>query len=263
MPLQELSKDQMMAVHAGITAPNMSWDVVEMPQWPFKLPDWVLDARIDWMEGYSNNPQLHIMVTEGAWDFEKRYNYDPKTKLYIALDDAGERISVHSHGPLSEELIETKFLSWGKYPDGRPNYNERIVEKELRWVTRQEQGSGGRHFPITMADGRKAILRGPWHIGTPKGYEEPTMHEVRPLPKFRNTARQKFLKEKGIKRKWDNGGSFGTGISNDLYARIVSRFLPHLRLAIVRKYGYETMVPRIAGQAPKGYTIEGQDLSGD
>jgi len=298
-----LSAAQTMIVQHGISQ-NQEWSPYPMPEWPFELPKWVLDARIDWMEQYSNPPDVDVLHDGTAFDGEWLYEYDKGRKLYIAESEG--RVKWHSHNDLLSEIdYETKFLEWGKKANGTPDYNVRIAETEKRWATSQSEGYGGRHFPITMKDGRKAVLRGPWHTKCPPGYQEITTYEreLTPEEKFARCEGQFPLRhmqmveidgkyqdfpvfytnwEEPMKlwshwwkrhvesqKRWRRApryqltGCFGLAITYELLAKIVARYQPHLRLAMVKRYKMEFLEVRQPGCAPKGMTIEGQDLSGD
>lgn len=265
--MHPVSKDQTMAVMHG-TKSNQIWEPLEMPQWPFDLPEWVKDCRVDWMVGYSNRPKLYVLCDERVYEGEWLYEYFPKQKAYIAkLDD---RLRIHYHSELLSEIDhEIEFVGWGQGPGihGKtPGFGERLRKTMKVWATGKSQGYGGRGFQIKMADGRDALLRGPWHGCPPTGYQEVTIVEDRlkgKRPKWVHPNRRKWMRENGIGDKWDQSGTFGIEFTDELVMKLLARFQPHLRLAKVRMYGMEFIEPRIAGQAPKNLVIEGQDLSQD
>ena len=82
----------------------------------------ILDAKIEWMERYSNLPGLKILVDKMPKHEDLRY--EKRGNFYYA------------------EL------------DGYVSF--------YFWAGRQDKGFAGRHFNITMLDGTEVILKGPW-----------------------------------------------------------------------------------------------------
>lgn len=120
------------------------------------VPRWIEDLYVDFYPGYGNSPSVKIWSTKRPfydllnpstpiWDYENGF--------YIARLPDGRALA-YAAGPLSIQ---------------------KVGECET-WATPQEQGFAGRHFNITMRDGRRAILRGPWHA-TPPSYEGITLVE--------------------------------------------------------------------------------------
>lgn len=159
-----------------------------------KLLSHILEAPIRWNLEYGNSVEM-VIVTDidfGEWD-NKVYDYYTKpTCHYISWSGDG-RAEIHYHTQLRE-------------PD------ENGV-----WVTSQDRGYAGRGFNITMSDGRKACLRGPWHGTAPEDYK---LQDI----SYRN-----------IHSKYDTY-TFGVKITQDLWRRIAHKFHPEIPV-IESKYG--------------------------
>jgi len=83
----------------------------------------IIKGRVDWLEGRGNRPRLYVLVDRVPSLDDMRFR--ERKGLYFA-----ERDGLCS------------FFSWR----GNGNHN----------------GFGGREFPITMVDGEKRTLKGPW-----------------------------------------------------------------------------------------------------
>lgn len=237
-----LTREQTMAVMHGI-GPNKMWaEPVELPTMA-EVPDWCLDADTHYLFGdsakYSNRPKLHLKVKQGCEHWEPElYDYDERRGFYYTLS-GDDRMHGYYHKPLRPQTVSVSEKVEGKWQQ---------IEKEV-WATPQEEGFAGRHFHIKMRDGRDAILRGPWHGCPPAGWVDVTYH-LWP-PKY-----GMYRRIKGDTRKpWRACmGYFGWYISEDLFLRIMAKYLPHLRAARVHSHGMTYIEPCIDGQPPKGFT---------
>lgn len=84
----------------------------------------IIKGRINWMESYGNHPFLEVLVDRVA---------DPSEFVFERRDPG---------------------LYYGLAPSGEVRF--------FSWSGRSGEGYGGRHFPITMKDGTREVLRGPW-----------------------------------------------------------------------------------------------------
>lgn len=84
----------------------------------------VVKAKIDWMEKWSNNPELVVAVED--WPSSEEFRYEQRGNLFFAEKDGA--VSFFSHSGKDENL----------------------------------GGYGGDEFKIRMIDGTEKILKGPW-----------------------------------------------------------------------------------------------------
>lgn len=84
----------------------------------------VLDARVDWKDGYANDPRLEVLVDEIPTLEELKFECHQQRLWYAELDGYA------------------RYFAW-KGPEN-------------------EGGYSGRHFDITTVDGESVTLKGPW-----------------------------------------------------------------------------------------------------
>jgi len=84
----------------------------------------ILNARVRWMEGYNNDPELEVLA-DHLPDY-KDLRYEENNGCYFAERDGYVSFFYHSGNP------------------------------------EQQEGYFGRHFHITMKDGTEKTLKGPW-----------------------------------------------------------------------------------------------------
>lgn len=201
-----------------------------------ETPDWLLDVDTNYLIGpaaerYSNRPGFVLLLDPAKAEWEERFRYE--NGAYIAESGDG-RAACHYHGPLSQVMLKRTH-----------NRGE-----ELTWATQADNGYAGRWFEIKMEDGRDAILRGPWHGGPPRGYNDVTFTYW--PPKF-----SLYPKRVEHEKRWRRQLCyFGLYVSDEVLVKAISRHAPHLRLARVKRYYSEGLEPRIDGQPPKGMTWE-------
>lgn len=244
-----LSDAQNAAVQAGFSPSTEWWEPVPLPDHA-EVPEWCLDADTAYLFGpsakYSNRPTLHLKVDREKEKWEPEWEWWPERRCYIAKHPDG-RCKVHYHG---EATLQDLKL-WDEK-------EKRMVTKKV-WATSQSEGYGGRHFHLKMKDGREVILRGPWHGGPPPGFVEVTYHLWPPENPKWFSRRVEFMKRRAPERfKWEKSwrlelGYFGWYITEDLFLRIVAKYLPHLRVARATRYGMTRLEPMIDGQLPKNF----------
>jgi hypothetical protein len=219
-----------------------TWEEVERPIGPQPIPLWCKAVHIDWMMGYGNAPNVLVKTKGEDWP-DKRFRKEGECYIAEHPDGRGE---MHVHdGKVG--LYPVKAF---RRPDGSLHQNRRYgpewpeanpmfktadgivrghepgewVETPMR-ATTQQDGYAGRHFWITLDDGEPLVLRGPWHCGAPKGYLSIT------------TVDMDYAEKHGIGGRrspwWKNLGCFGTALRVDVYIAVLSRFVPHLPLALV------------------------------
>lgn len=225
-----LSRDQSRAVNAGF-GPSF-WAPINLLD--FKLPpvaDWIEDLHLDWHIGYSNGPSTKIWSTRRPFDELLHpgapvWEYD--SGFYVARLEDGRQFAYAAPEP----RIETLTLG---------------DESFETWVTPQQEGFGGRHIPITLRDGRRVILRGPWHAN-PSGCEAVTVVE----PRQRETATKPL--------DWHTrGGCFGLFLPTLHLVAAIHRFEPDLKFACVTLDGIESVDPyRGEWEKPKAMMTAGE-----
>ncbi len=89
------------------------------------LPPRILDIQVDWALGWNNSPSLHVLLTREASQDE--FRYEERSGSYFAV--LGDQVDFMYHSDPPDE---------------------------------QTNGYGGRAFELTMQDGRKVTLVGPW-----------------------------------------------------------------------------------------------------
>lgn len=185
-----------------------SFVMIERPTGPQPLPDWLLGAHINWMDEWGNAPRITLKTTPEVGRWERVYQRIGNHYRSTAKD--GRMHELFHNGP-----VAVRDLGKGRY---------------ARCTTKQE-GFGGNEYCLKMADGQETILRGPWAGGPPEGWGEAAYvdlgsswrHSVKPSsrhwrPWFQWTA------------------CAGLFFSNDLLVRALSRFCPHIELALVSRY---------------------------
>jgi hypothetical protein len=242
-----LSGEQTRVAMHGI-GKEPEWSMIERPVGRSNLvPAWCTGAHVNWMDDYSNPPDVRLKVDCEArrWE-DKRYR---KEGNHYRAYHADGRMEQYSHG---SALYMDKVRRWKSHdgslhsyaPTGETGtYNSETrqfdnpkgewVEVERLCTTRQE-GFGGSHYDIILEDGTEVVLRGPWHTSGPAGYTE--VAYVYPGASWRGQYRrpQPWYKMTGMA---------GLLIRDEVFVAIMSRFLPHLELARVKEHGMEDIQP--------------------
>lgn len=193
-----LSDQQMAAVHAG--EPRVGWRRISPTLVP--VPSSILNLTINDMIGWGNSPEYTVTVAKLP-DFRKiPYHYSDRR--YTAIDPDTGLLSIYRHGPL--------------------------MEIDGVWQTDQGEGFGGRHFPILMQDGRRAVLRGPWHGVAPLGTVEVYVRED------------------------ETRSYFGYFLPQSLFFSVAHKFAPERQPCIVSNAWGERA--ELGSPLPKGFTAE-------
>jgi hypothetical protein len=271
-----LSDEQMNAVNDGGIG---TWEEVPRPLGPRPLPDWVNGAAANWGYGYGNAPTVKLKVDGNVFSWPDQRWAKEGSKAYISRHPDG-RARVHYHdGPISTcgawrvfENDKPLTYKWmvvtplrGETPedaarregeahlqqmrahcaDHHPNCELRIRTVQ---ATTQQGGYGGDGYELTMLDGSVLILRGPWHGGAPAGYVEVTAWD-------RSTYKPSRWDRS---RRWHRrGGTAGLYITEDLFLRIVARFIPEAPvLRVQHSYGTRLELTRAEWGRPKEAVYE-------
>lgn len=228
-----LSDEQMGAVRHGFDK-DPDWQLIDLPAGPQLVPAWVTAMHVRWMDSYGNAPSFALRVTEDARSWPDKV-FEQEGVRYIARHPDGRAECYQQSGALRL----TKLRRWQR-PDGsfvRAPY----VDKDTRdaggdwgeWevlATPQEEGFGGAHIDIVLADGRDVVLRGPWHGPSPLGFQECAYVNV-------NDRWMRPPRAGHPAAPWHNrGGIGGLLIQDDVFIRMFARFLPHLQLVRVGKF---------------------------
>ena len=205
------------APHIGNSATaKCSWRLLERTS-IVECPDWIGGAHVDWMDKYSNPPDLRVKQLKDPPPFEpwKNLNNGEWTRT------------------TADKTLLKRHIHRGSVIQVGPN----------EWETTKQEGYGGRTFTITPVEGYDTVhLRGPWHGGPPADYEDIYTVDMRRVVR--------------PEREWyDNIACYGLFAHNDLLIAIYTKYLPELPLAWVRRHGgrehIEPMKPEWS--APKGF----------
>lgn len=199
------------------------WERVAMPTGKIALPDWCLDARVDWHDGYTNWPDLKVRAARCPAQNESLVWEDEGNGYYRAYTDDGIMDQLRHDGRLTWDAASGAFVST------------------------QQEGFAKRAFTLKMKDGSTVILRGPWSTIKRSGWTD-----------FSYADMEYEAKGGWGGRPWETALHMaGLAMNEDLFVRIVARFLPHLRCARVsRLYADQThMEVTRDGEPPKGLTV--------
>jgi hypothetical protein len=175
------------------------------------------------MAGCANAPQVIFKSRRDVYEWPgKVWEYDPATGRFWSVNGNGLMDQYWHKGGITQRA------------DGK-------------WETPQQDGFAGRHYAITLRDGREVVLRGPWHGGTQPGWNELSVIDTssryyQPCPR----------------RPWHKQmATFGLYITDDLLMKAIARFQPHVRIALVHKGHGDRIEPfESAWGAPKGVMYE-------
>lgn len=201
------------------------YEWVDRPVGPQPLPAWCTGVAIEWMIGYGNIPGVCLKTNTDARNWpDKRFVFEDG--CYRAYSGDG-RLEQHAH---------SGQLHW--------------QDDKQAWVSDRDEGYGGSAWEIMMRpylrvarEGKKkfnmfdrewaewkdtyffqpgrdkVILRGPWHVGAPKGYIEVS---------YVDTSVHDIY---GYRRWHDRTARAGLYITEDLWIRLLARFQPTVRVA--------------------------------
>lgn len=203
--MMDLSRQQVGSLYRE--RPEDSYEWVDLPVGPQSLPSWAKGMEVWWSDGYGNPPSLTVITDLDeprrwpgqVWDYEPPKDAR-QSGMYFTTHQDG-RADAYWHGPLKFQ----RGTFWSTA--------DRCQRETMRWMTDPSEGLAGSGIPITMRDGREAILRGPWCSAGPEGYQDII---------FRRKAR---------------GVGTGGFLRNDVVIALFARYLPHLRLARVHRGG--------------------------
>jgi hypothetical protein len=249
-----LSTEQTRAVMHGIGSDTVEWQEFVRPVGPQPIPDWCKGVHVNWLEGYGNSPSVTLKVRGCVRDwpdqrfrkegsYYRAYHPDGRMEQYAhdgKLDWAKVQMFQSADGTLRQE--RRWGTEWGDqeglgfiYPNGQRSGPEPGEWVEVdRMATTQQEGFGGRHYHLKMEDGSDVVLRGPWMVGAPEGYDEACYIDV-----ARNDVPPFYSKLPWHQRT----ATAGLYVTDDLFVRIMSRFAPHLPLAKVTYSGATTLEP--------------------
>lgn len=199
------------------------WEPVEMPSGEIQLPAWCLDARVNWYEGYTNWPDLKV----------KALHCPAKIEDLVWENEGGGYYRAYTPDGVMDQLKH----------DGKLTFDP---DKNAFFSTQQE-GFAKRGFTLKMKDGTTVILRGPWSTIRPSGWTEFSYADMEYEARYSSNP-----------RPWETALFMaGLAMNEDLFLRIVARFLPHLRCARVsRHYDRPHMEVYKDGETPKGMTLD-------
>lgn len=242
-----ISSEQTRAAMHG-TAHAIEWSIIDRPVGPSPLvPEWCKGVHVNWMDEYSNSPDVRLKVHGSARRWENK-RYRQEGDHFRAYHPDGRMEQYSQKGPLRLDKVKRWQSPDGSLRNYAPTeeigtWNSATLKHENptgKWIevdrlcTRQEQGFGGSHYDLTMEDGTEIVLRGPWHTSGPEGYSEVAYVDVTD-----DWARR----VKGKRKWWQLTGMAGLHVRDDVFVAIMSRFAPHLELASVKEYGIADIQP--------------------
>lgn len=232
-----LSGEQTRAAMHG-AARTIKWESVERPVGPQQIPSWAVDAHVDYVDDYSNSPRYQIR-TRGEVHKWGPMLFRKVGSGYVCEHEDG-RLVQHAHsGSIVEDEVQMfrsedgtlrQYRRYGpEWYVERPNVQVwpkhghepgEFVKVKKRCTTKQD-GYGGAHIFIKLEDGEDLVLRGPWHVGAPEGYQEFTTNDV-------DGGQWRFSKRGARRKWWQSGGTFGIFLRRDTFLKIMARFEPHV-----------------------------------
>lgn len=220
------------------------WKFADVPEGPTQLPSWVSDLHVEWFDGYGNSPDFKVKAREDPYAFADNPNpvWVQEGSAYVARHADGRALCHWHGGKVTEQWLSTwdakfddsKACMWERQKP--PFWGNPWICHEWVRATTPSEGYGGRHFRITLTDGKPLVLRGPWHGGGPKGYIHVSVYDTSPIDEWHLNLAKHY--NKSNTPWWARGGTFGLYITEDLFKRIFARFQPHLQLAYVHHGNY-------------------------
>jgi len=120
----------------------------------------VIDARVNWHEGFDNDPTLQVLVNRRVPIESFRYKFVPATGWSLGLSNqqsaviGGSAVNKTPHVDFDDIDLEVVSGFFYAEKDGAVNY--------LYHDAKDRRGFSGSGFILTMEDGRKVGLKGPW-----------------------------------------------------------------------------------------------------
>lgn len=218
------------------------WREIDRPAGRRPTPDWCRDVHVNWMDGYGNSPSVMLRTVGDVFNWPGKV-YRHAGGRYISESGDGRSTMYFHDGAIGMHRVmmfrgadgvirehRRCGADWAgsgngviTYPNGtRAGYEPGEWVEIERLATTQQDGFAGGHIHIKLEDGRDLILRGPWHVGHLAGYQEVSV--AFDAPHF----------PRG-KCKWhQRGARAGIAIRDDVFIALLSRYVPHLPLAIVQ-----------------------------
>jgi hypothetical protein len=215
-----LSNEQMTAALAGLTERGQ-WVEIPMETDTHDLPPWLLGLHIDWAMQYWNAPYVKFKVACNPMPEEVLWEQGPGGRWF------------REYGYVMEQLWNGGALT--QMENGE-------------WETTKTDGHGGRTTTIKLKDGRTVHLRGSWFGGVQDNWSEMTIVDMSDKYVKMDQRQGKDKWEiwpgsgnfKHVNRKakawYKSGGTYGLYVSDELRIKAISRFQPHVRLALVRVF---------------------------
>ena len=256
--MSAVSDEQELAIGHGLRRGVKSWKRRSAPTPPFSVPAWCRDAHIDWMDSFSNFPQLQLRlnydpleaagISTANIDDLKPMWHQPKPGVFVAQADGMGSVHYHS-GAISKRY--------------RKLYINDECQERFMLATTQQEGFAGRSFFIRMAEdegelsGQLLELRGPWHGGSPIGFVEVhcRLATAERDARDREFAR-KYPRGEHPERWYNLGGfTFGWYVGEITLLNIFAEKMPEIEWADVDHGNWkrlEPIDPRTG--CPKGFT---------
>lgn len=238
-----LDGTQMRAVNHGIVEADGGFRFVDLPVGPQPLPAWARGLHIDWLMRYNgNSPDIRLKVRGDAREWPGK-KFRKEGARYMATHPDGRAEVYYHDGKISPANIgrwryrDGRLLGFGEYPtldyktDDPGTWEDHPV-----LATTQQNGFGGAKIPVEIEggeyDGQLVILRGPWHGCSPPGYEDVAYVDVDRPDEWRRRRGE----------PWHRSiATAGLYITHDLFLRLVARFAPHVRVALNRVNGVDSI----------------------
>lgn len=247
------------AINWGLPQDQRQWEWVDMPVGPQPLPPWARGLKVNWMIGYCNSPHAVLKTNTDlrSWP-DKRFEVEGSR--YMARHTDGRAEVYYHSGPLGYITLKRPRGAAGRFSGDGKKYVMRQIQNWEEYeaiATSPQEGFGGMHVPVIIGGrcrklvapvgeielrGREVVLRGPWHGGPPPGYQEISYINVAD----RDTRR--YMENSARSPRWRHLAGWeqqtaraGLYLRDDVFVRIVARFLPWCRLASVTYAGYTSL----------------------
>ena len=232
----DLSDEQMGSAMFGARGVECTWEPIALPEGPRPIPAWCTGLHVDFVDAYSNAPRFKLKTTSNVRDWPDK-RFERKGRLFLAVAPDGRAEAYYHDSALRPTMLRRFRCDDGRLLQYRPseprdNPSSPYVLSPGEWVeverlaTTQQEGFGGAHIDIIMADGTEATLRGPWHGGAPEGFVETAYVDM--------SSPYCGRPRSGHSYRWYNAGGVGDlFIAEAAFIDIFARFAPHLTLAHV------------------------------
>ena len=187
----------------------------------------VRHVKVEWMEGFSNDPGLNFILKRGA-DIapNESYRWNQTGSLYWAELDGQFKYLAQSHR--DHEGFGGSIYTLAMSPEWAPESREwGMLDQDAEgWMVRR---CGCKYHP----DRRSVMLRGPWHCGASR-----VSREVRPIldvgiltNEYNNRLRipRYYQRMQRQGRAWD-GTYLNCGVTLEFCQAVIDVHAPHLEL---------------------------------